>query len=239
MTTLTNSFEGGTSGTTISAANSGGASGNAFDTVSIGASATDIFSGTHAAHGVLACSLSTPASATTSFNQWSTSMGSQAQVWFRIYLYLTANPASSFQVFEPRSAGSQAAAIIVQTSGTVKVSDASGGQITVTTTTIPVNQWFRIEGFVTGSASAGQTQLKLFTSPDSTIPAETDTSTATHNTAGTLDTYRFGVAASIASIGPFWMDSIGLSNTGPLGPSGAASRRGTSVVPSLIAAGAI
>ena len=53
MTTLTNSFEGGTNGTGITAANSGGASGNAFDNVLGQFGGTVTYSSTVAAHGSL------------------------------------------------------------------------------------------------------------------------------------------------------------------------------------------
>ena len=59
---LTNTFEGGTSGTTITQSvngNSGGASGNFFDTVSIGGGATDAADNTHAAHGTLSAKIAT------------------------------------------------------------------------------------------------------------------------------------------------------------------------------------
>jgi hypothetical protein len=219
VTTLTNNFEGGSSGTTITTGNSGGTSGNAFDVVQIGASATDAYDNTRAAHGSLSCKIATPAGATTSYNSWTTSMGSQSQVWFRLYLYFTANPPANHRVLQLLSGGSAAAGVIVASNGKLLVVNAAGSSVTTSTATIPLNAWFRIEGFVIGSATVGQTELKLFTSADSTTPAETDSSAATQNTTGTLDTYRFGVAVSVASVGPFWMDDIGLSAAGYIGPS--------------------
>ena len=50
MTTLTNSFEGGTSGTGITAGASGGASGNAFGSVTTGAGATVNWDNSQYAH---------------------------------------------------------------------------------------------------------------------------------------------------------------------------------------------
>jgi len=80
MTTLVNSFEGGTNGVTVSAANSGGGSGNAFDSVTIGTGASIIYDTTQT-QGALAAKVATGASVSTVFATWSTAMGTQTTVW--------------------------------------------------------------------------------------------------------------------------------------------------------------
>jgi hypothetical protein len=218
MTTLTNSFEGGTNGTTITAANSGGASGNAFDVVSIGASATLTFDNTHVAHGSLAGNVTTPVAATNSYAAWTTSMGTQTTVWFRLYLYYTANPANTHRVFTGVSGASNCGSLQVTAAGKLQWINSSNATILTSTAAIPLGAWFRIEGFITGSATVGQVELKLFSTPDSLTPNETDTSAATQNTLSTMNGYRFGVSGSTASV-TFWMDDLGLSSTGYLGPA--------------------
>ena len=238
MTTVQNSFEGGTSGTTISTGNSGGTSGTAFDVISIGAAATLAFSGTRAAHGTLSCQVATGASSVSSYAEWSTSMGSHTQVWFRLYLYFTALPSASTAIWRAYQGTQQVCGLNLQTStGQLRMEDSSNAEIFGTTAPAPTGRWFRLEGFVIASASAGQVQLKLYDNADSTIPTETDTSAATVNTFGAPDNYRFGAVTSAANIGPFWMDSIGLSSTGYLGP--AVAPRAASIVPSLVAAGVL
>lgn len=237
MTTLVNSFEGGSNGVTVSTANSGGLSGNPFDVMNIGTGATVAYSTTHAAHGSVSCEVATTASSAAANAEWSASMGSQTQVWFRMYLYFTAWPAANIAVWRAFQGGNQVCGLDVFTPGLLKFFDANNSGIITSTATIPVGSWFRVEGFVIGSASTGQVQMKLFDNPDGTIPTETDTSAANQNTFGHPDNYRYGGVSASTNIGPFWMDNVGLSNTGYLGPAKAASSG--SIVPSLIAAGAI
>ena len=217
---LTNTFEGGTNGTTISTGNSGGLSGNAFDVVNVPASGTVAFSNAEAAHGSLSGELATT-TAGSPYVAWSNSMGTQNQVWFREYLYFTANPGSAQRVFEPNSGGTAGGGVMVGTSGKLLTVDSSGTTETTSTNSIPLNAWFRIEGYVIGSATAGQVQVALFDSPDSTVSTEVNTTAGNLNTGGPLTVYRFGHGdgSTIANLGPFWMDNIGLSNAGYLGPS--------------------
>jgi hypothetical protein len=220
---LVNTFEGGTNGVTVSPGNSGGASGAAFDSVTIGGGATLAFDSTRAAHGALSLQVATVASAT-SYVQWSASMGPQSPAWFRAYLYLTANPAANHRAVTFLQGGTLCGYVQVLTTGRLQFVNAAGSAIFTTTAAVPLGQWFRIEGFLTGDATAGQVELKLFASQaDGVTPDETDTSSAAQNTAGRPDTVRYGVAAAVANAGPFWMDDLGLSATGYLGPSGAAT----------------
>jgi hypothetical protein len=220
VTTLVNSFEGGTTTTTLTTGNSGGISGNAFDTVTIGASATLAFDSTHAAHGGLSCEAATGGSSVTSFAMWTTSMGTQTQVWFRLYLYFTANPAATTFVFRTLVNNATAcAALAVTTTGKLRALDSASTTITTSAASIPLNQWFRAEGFFVSDPSVGQTEIKLFSTADSPTPTETDTSAATQNTTGGQNSYRYGMTGALANGGPFWIDDIGLSNTGYLGPS--------------------
>jgi hypothetical protein len=220
MTLLTNSFEGGTNGTTITTGNSGGASGNAFDVVNNGSGATTAFDSTRAAHGSLSCQIATSATSANSYVQWNTSMGSQAQVWFRLYLYFTANPAANTRIAQFGS-GSAGAFLRLTSSGTIAVVNLNGGAvITTTSASIPLGTWFRVEGFVLMSATVGQTELKLFTTaPDAPVPSETDTSAASLNLgAATISGFLFGVATAQANVAAYWQDDLGLSNTGYIGP---------------------
>jgi hypothetical protein len=219
--TLTNSAEGGTSGATVTIANSGGGSGNAFDGVSIGTGATGIFDSSQAAHGGLAYAFATGSTAALARVQWTASMGTQTQVWYRAYLYFNADPAATVRVLDQDQGHYAAAVVVVLPSGRLQVRTGTTGTQTLTSTnTIPLHQWFRIEGFVTGSATAGQVQLELFKTADSTTPDETDTSAPTINTTGSVDTYNFGVSSSTANVAEYWEDDIGVSNVGYLGPSG-------------------
>ena len=217
---LVNSFDGSSNNTTVSTGNSGGGSGNAFDSVNIGASATLIYSNAHYAHGSLAGRFATGASSVTDLVSWLTaSVGIQPKIWFRVYAFFTANPASSIRAFRALSNGGQCGAMQVTTSGTLQLLNAAGGTVATSSNAVPLNQWFRVEGFIVGSPNAGQLSFSLFFSPDAQIPVETITSSATQSTNNPVAAVQFGATGSAANVAQFWLDSIGISNTGPLGPA--------------------
>lgn len=222
MTVLVNNFEGGTTGTTITTANSGGSSGNAFDVVTnSGTGAVDIYDTTLAAHGSVSCKVSTGTSAVQSLNRWSTSIGTVPQAWFRMYVYFTAFPAAVTRIMGyATTVGTTCGTIGIGTNGKVQFFNAGGSAVITTANTVPLNAWCRIEGLLIGSATAGQMQLKFFTSMDAQVPAELLTSTATQNTTGSPGLFSFGVISNVANVAPFWMDAIGISTTGYLGPAG-------------------
>lgn len=236
MTLLLNSFEGGTSGTTISTGNSGAASGTAFNYVNINGGAALAYDNTHAAHGSLSARFTSSATPGAPYLQWSTALGTQTQVWFRAYLYFASNPANQHSVVDLINGGNLCSRVNITIAGKLIATDTTGSAIFTTTNSIALNQWVRIEGYVIASATVGQVQLKLFNVPDSVTPTETQTSAATQNTYTSMADYNFGVAVNTANVA-FWMDDIGLSSTGPIGPVPSAVKvRTRASVPSLITA---
>jgi hypothetical protein len=216
---LTENFESATpSGTTISNANT------SLDSVSISATATLASDSTHAAHGTLSCKTATGGTAGGSRGIWGASLVySGTTLWYRQYLYWTANPAAETRILSIAPASSTNGEVSVSTAGKLIVRQSTGSLITNMTSTasIPLNAWFRIEGFVLQSATVGQVELKLFTtSMDATSPDETDTSAATQNTnASPATQVLFGVSgSSLANVGPFWQDDIAVSDSGYIGP---------------------
>jgi hypothetical protein len=220
---FTNNFEGGTNGVSVSSGNSGGVSGDPFFTVNIVAGGTVAYDNTRSAHGANSVQIATGATSGANWMIWRVAPTTLTR-WFREYLYFPANPSGSSAIVlkaEIVGGGGQVCVITVTTGGKLQALDANNASIFVTTASIPLNQWFRIEGFITGDAAAGQVELKLFSSMDSTVPTETQTSAATVNTrtvAGQWDWGTFG-----ANIGPYWIDDIGLSPFGYLGPTGVLS----------------
>lgn len=200
MTTLTNTFEGGTPGTTVTAANSGGLSGNAFDAVAaVAGGSTIAFDSTYAAHGSVSLKLATASTSESTYVQWTTSMGTQTTVWFRLYLYLTAYPALNTRLWNATDASTACGSLLVHSStspaGVLIFAGPSGSAILTSTNAVPLNQWSRIEGFLTGSASAGQVGFSLYDQKDSLAPTETQTSAATQDTTGPPTKYTFGPVA--------------------------------------------
>jgi hypothetical protein len=220
MTTLVSNFEGGTSGTTVTTGNSGGISGNAFDAVNIGAGGVCAYSNTYAAHGQLSCQVSTISNAVAC--GWNTSIGTPTQIWFRIYLYFTAAPTAADTRFftVTNTGGTGQARFSISASSKFETLNNTGIVINATTNSVPVNKWIRVEGMAIMSATVGQTQLSVYLDgADAATPTETITSAATQNTlSGTLQSYLFGPGSGTVNVGPYWIDDIGVSTTGYLGP---------------------
>ena len=150
-------------------------SGNAFDGASVsGAGATITYDNTHSAHGGLASKRVYAAGvACSSETDWSTSMGAQSQVWFRFYTYVTAYPTAATRIYQNHGTG--LTYLTLTTAGKLyQVADTTAPSV-ITTASVPLSAWFRVEGFVISSATAGQHEIKLFTSPDSVTAARART----------------------------------------------------------------
>jgi hypothetical protein len=216
--TLTNSFEGGTNGTTITTSNSGGLSGDVFDLANTGSGATLAFDNTHAAHGKLAmtCAASSLSQASVG---WSTSLGTaEDQLWFRVYMYFTANPAGNVRVLQFAGGGGQCAFLRLTFAGNIAFCNAASTAIVTFTNTIPLNAWFRLEGFCIGDPNYGQVDMSLYNVMDSVTPTETQTSAATQNTVSVMTQVQAGYPLAGTGQNQFWVDDFGVSTTGFLGP---------------------
>jgi hypothetical protein len=212
----TSNAEGGSSGTTVSAGNSGGASGNAWDAVAIGSGAGLTFDSTQTAHGSLSYNVSTGGSSTTSFLEWtSASVGTQATLYFRVYVYQP-NLSTSNAPFRVLSGGSHAGDFAITTAGVIALRNGAYTTLLSFTTVIPTSQWVRIEGYFTGDAVHGVISCSLYLNMDSITATETHTVTGA-NTVGVLNGAYFGQGNTVAS-SQYWLDDLGISNTGPLGP---------------------
>jgi hypothetical protein len=245
VTTLANSFEGGTSGTAVSPANSGGASGNAFDAVNTGSGATLAYDSTHAAHGTLSAKIATTSSAVAADVVWrSTGIlpGPAGPTWYmRTYAYLTANPATTLHLLSLTNASSGSlTAVQLTPAGKLQLLYGSAGTAFATfTAAVPLNAWFRVENMVTASAAAGMVGCSLYAG-DSAVATESHTSGATLDTgtAGTgTNVLSFGDTTATSGLGPYWIDDVGVSDSGFLGPVITAA--GGSAVAALVASGAI
>lgn len=216
---LTNSFEGGTNGTTISTGNSGGVSGSPFSSVTIGSGGSLTYSNSEYAHGGISSEFSTSTTASSVYLRWGEpTFGVQANVWFRFYAYLTAFPSVNLHIWYAGSGGfPQASLLAISPAGKLLMTNAAAATVITSSNSIPLNQWFRVEGYVLNSSSNATISVSLFDSPDAQVSVET-VKAANVNTGGPIVAIEFGLANNVANVGPFWLDDLGLSNTGPLGP---------------------
>lgn len=220
MTTLVNSFAGGTNGTAITPGNSGGASGSAFDGVTTGSGATLTYDSSHAVDGTFSAAMATNGTTAPAYLSWQSSLSAgSGTVWFRCYFYFAALPAgtSGLILLADSTRATLCAFVSISATGHLSFADHSGSQIHSFSTTVTTGQWFRVEGYVTGDPSAGQVSLQIYTTPDSPVPAETYTSPSAQNTGGLIGFIAYGVYFTGVSAA-YWMDGTGASTAGYLGP---------------------
>jgi hypothetical protein len=223
---LTNTFEGGTNNATLtqgSGGNTGGTSGSYFDTVSIDSGAAIVFSNSHPQRNPKGVKFTTDATGETAYIGWNAQLGggTVGKLWFRIYIYLTAFPSSELVVAEfDDASGTRCARLQIETDGTLSFHAASGsGNQIATTASIGTGHWIRVEGFVTGSATVGQLEMKLFNTADSLTPTETQTSATTFNTQGPIAAVKYGVIVLAVPSLTLFLDDLGLSDSAYMGPT--------------------
>lgn len=225
---LVECFAAGTNGATVPATSGanfgisslGTADGMLFDVVTISSGQAMTYDNT-IVPGITMAKIVT-ANTSACFGEWASSglLGNAAaQEWFRTWEYWTANPSSAEQLCSLLVSGTRAADVILNSNGTLSVRNTSGTVIVTTTSTIPLNQLFRIEGYVTSNASTGQVELKLFSSPWSATPTETQASGANQDTlGGVLNQVRYGAATAAVSGLTWWQWGCAVSTSGYIGP---------------------
>ena len=218
---LRNDAEVPSNGTTLTTANTGSSTSDAWDAVNIGALAALTTDTTHAAHGLQSIKSVTGSPAANSLTEWTTKLttGTVPTLWWRIYCYMTAFGATQLRVISARTGVTYQGGPATNSAGKIVLLNAAGGTLKTSTTTLPLNQWFRLEGLVTGDPSAGVVETKIFASDmDAITPDETLTSTAV-NTGAALNRIDFGNPSSVASY-TFWWDDPAASVFGYIGPAG-------------------
>lgn len=220
MTVANNDFEEGSNGVTISAANSGGTGENAFDVVNIPATCAITYSNTHVHAGAMASSFTTGGTAGTPYLDWTTTIGTQTEIWMRCYLYVTANPAATRQ-FMRANPGSGGGGVGINLNGKVVTLNNSNAVVATSTNAVNLNAWFRLELHLIQSSTTGTIEARLYNNADAEIAAYTEQlSTANVNTGTAAYTnYLIGVLTSVANFGPVYVDDVAVSTTGWIGPS--------------------
>lgn len=213
MALCTATFEAGTNGNTIAAADPGSAT--AWDSVVLNTGAL-IYDNTQAAHGVLAGKVTTTGTATVTYAQWDTALGTVTDHYGRIYLYFTANPATTRVPVSFYNAATLAAYLFIDTAGKVGIDTNGHGTIT-TTAAISLNQWIRVEWHIVHNTSTGTLEAKLFNTASSSTPTETKTSGAL-NTDSQATLCRVGQSVAAAANVLVQFDDIVAGATSYPGP---------------------
>ncbi len=215
MATRYNTLEGGSDTTTISAANSGGASGDAFTSVFGGA----VTYSNLQKRGLLSMRM-VDATGSTGVRWTGLALGT-ADIWGRVYIYLTANiPGGTLVLLgNQAAAGTFGGGVVISTLGKLQAYANGVAVGTLGSTSVTLNQWVRIEVRIKPSATVGEIEWRLYNTADSTTIDETITTTAL-NTQADNDGMRFGSSTG-APTTPFTMyfDDLGVSSVTWLGPS--------------------
>lgn len=212
MSLLTNSAEGGTNGTTVTAANSGGGSGNAFSSVTIGSGAALTYASAAAAHGTLGYSLTGAASTVTTIS-WSSF--SDTSVTARFYYNPGATlPSTLLRLLDIRNSTGTAARIQLSATNQLFMQNNAGTTVFTSATPLTTNTWYRIECAISISATTATMKYDYYLL-DSTMPVEAGYSTTTGNTgSANITTVNFGSLGTASWTGTSYFDDMATqSNT--------------------------
>lgn len=224
MTLLRNNFDGGPDGTTITAANSDDIPGNdAFNTIG-GPTGTGVvcqYSDNFARPTAEFTSyFKTAAVASAPCVGWSTSMGSQNQIYFREYLlYNTAFPTGGEAIFECDNGAVYCAFLAMSQTGEISALNSPQTVQNVFTTSAILDNWFRLEGRIQFSATTGNYEIRLYMEADSDTPTETISATNQNLGAASANNFLFGYAFGATNLTPMYVSGLELNNTGWPGPA--------------------
>jgi len=229
MSSLSNNCE-GTNGSALPATAISGP--NPFDTSSVtGAGATKTFTNAQAHRGATSIDLHLPAavSASAQFNWSVLPVTPTTDAYVRFYLYLTAYPVFSAGTVAGLvrflAGASLRAGLVLQPTGELRTINSAGGQISVTTAQVPLNQWVRVECELTGiTGTTGTVAARMFSGANlegSTPDSGGSVSASNGPIGGTVDTLRFGPQSAV-TLTTAWdslWDDVAYSDVGAIGPA--------------------
>lgn len=232
MTLVTNNFEGGSDGTTITTGNSGGASGTAFDGVSRDATGTPgvvAFSNVQARAGALSGRFQVGSVTAITAANWSTARGTITDDFVRAYFYLTSSFTLNMGVIKWYSAAlANYGSILWGGAGANKLSILNNVGASIagpSTTVLSLNAWHRLEAHHFADTAAAQTTLRIFagvnvngTTPDETLTSTTYAGPTTSTGRVDIGCAAAGGASEPSSSGFLYADDIVAGGTDWIGP---------------------
>lgn len=213
MTRLNNSFEGGTTGAIITAANSGGTSGDAFS-APYDAGSAPTFSTTNPAHGTK--SMSSPLGTGYAYVEYDFTAATVVAI--RAYLTVDAVSTIDDRVIRFFTGTTESTGLRINGAGKLRAYDAAT-TLWTGTSNLATNTVLRLELYVVCGTGNATVQGAYYLG-DSTTPVESfNISTAT-TTAASFTSVRIGKSLGSAVSANHWWDDIALETaaTGLLGP---------------------
>lgn len=209
MTRVSNNAAGGTASAAVTASNSGGASGDAFDDVTIGGAGAINFTAGGSLFGPMGYAIN-PDMSQQAYLGYSTSLGTQSEIYGRMYVNLPYFPFVTLTLVMLGDSGSGLPCASITVAGAaIKIRDRSSTVLGDTGPIFSTNSTFRLEWHVIGgSGTSGTVEAKVFLDPNSTTSDATLTATAV-NTRGAFNQYQVGQTETIAvDFGLFYLDEI-------------------------------
>lgn len=209
-----NNFECESDEVSITAANSGCAPNSAFTSDITVTWGTAVYDSARFAHGAQSGRFSTAANSGASRGY----VSSPTEPYGRAYLYLTANPPSNARFAEFYNVATLRLMLRVLSDGRVAITDA-GFTNKATSTALPLNAWHRIEWRAATGTAANLVEVRIFSGVNMDGSTPDQTISAASMTVDAWDRMGFGVMFSSAQTYDWWIDDVGLSDTGWLGPA--------------------
>lgn len=204
MTFKQNTFEGQSSGTTLTAANSGGGSGDAFDFVTATGTVAVTYDNSTAAHGTQSLHVN---ASTTSTLQVRTTAPNSLTLAIRLYLRLNATVGTAQDIIQVRNSV-QAAAVGLSATNQLQIKNAAGTTLK-NFLALSTATWYRLEVQYTvgGSTTTGTTNAQYYLL-DSMTPVETVYASGATIDIGTtnLIEFRFAKLLSAPALDIFYDD---------------------------------
>jgi hypothetical protein len=159
-----------------------------------------------------------PGTGTSAFGAWNVVQADfpddiiAGRVFFRLDAYPTIS-ATEFVQFV--TSGGQAGALLVNTSGKLELVDKNGSVMHTSTTSLPLDEWMRIEFRAKVHNTAGWLEAKIYltdifkTTPDETVGDQVADETLRFPP---ITVVRFGFTGGGGDFGNIWMDGISLRN---------------------------
>src|SRR6266567_1538616 len=219
--TLTNNFEGGTPGTTITPANSGGISGDAASAITFnGTGAVVRFSNAVSMLDSVCMECVLGSVAGEAFWQWDHPANPLSTAYFRTYLILPTAPPANIRIVAPQDSGGGARPrVLVTTARQIILTNTAGSTSATMTTPIPTSQLVRVEVLLVGSPTAGQLEARLYLDPSADVASYSDVVAVSGvDTGGAINRTRFGPNGATVANHTSYYDAIGLSAAYWLGP---------------------
>jgi hypothetical protein len=209
--TLANSLNVGPNGANVSSSGSGGG-GDPFSAVTTQGGATLKYDNTHL-RGSFSARHSVPARGN-AYYAWSGSLHN----WYgRVYVWLDSQPSGDLRLVRAVSGSSLACAIDLLADGTIRVVDSANNVIATIGSRFRTDRWIRIEWHI--DQQAGQVQIRLYNSADSTTPSATAISSTGRSIRSSSSQVQLGRSGTEPTAITFWTDDPAISSNGFLGPS--------------------